>query len=508
MRMRTVTLTLFLFISLLMLPVTALAKTVWQTMDSGTSVPLYALWGTRADNVYAVGRDGTTLRFNGTDWSHITPATTNSLYALHGRNDKDIYAVGQNGTILHYDGSSWDNETSGTTADLHTVWCSDAVTVFAAGNIFKGNIWQPALLKKKSPGGWVQDNNTTEIIDNIYGLWGTEDNGTYAVGQRGLYLKGSSFYPQTRPTDNDLYAIWGSNAGTIFAVGADGTLCRKFRNNWIVFGPEVTGTVSPLYGIWGQGSNGFYAVGFAGTIINLDTDESIRNLTTPTKYTLNAVWGVADQVVFAAGDGGTILRLGIDPDGDRIISKYDNCPGKFNPLQLISPNQSGIGNACDDTPTVSINVNLPSLSGYATPVYTELLDTDDDGIPDEKDKCPNVKDPNNRCAVTVAEEIVLSAVRRPGVVIVEWTAISEDNVLGYRIYRSRGNTNDFGEISDTMIPSKGAIEITTSYSFDDRTAKPGRIYRYKLIEIGTDGSTREHGPVIPTRAALLNFHKR
>ncbi len=514
MRMRTVTLTLFLFISLWILPGSALSKPVWQILDSQTTVPLYALWGSGTDNVYAVGRDGTILRFNGTDWSHITPATTNSLYALHGRNANDIYAVGQNGTTLHYDGLYWNPETSGTTADLQAVWCSDSNTVFAAGHIFESGIWQPTLLQKTS-GGWVQENITVStstfsqsIKESIYGLWGTGDNAMYAVGRRGLLITGSPFDSGVRPTDADLYAIWGSTAGTIFAVGAGGTLCRFDGSQWLEFGSDVTGTGSPLYSIWGQGSNEFFAVGFAGTIIHHNAAEKIRNLINPANYTLNAVWGVADQVVFAAGDGGTIIRLSIDPDGDRTISKDDNCPEKFNPRQLDF-DQDNIGNVCDnDPPYVSINLTpCPSISRCATPTYEELVDSDGDDIPDEKDDCPDVNDPTNRCAITFAEEIILSAVRRPGLVTVNWTAISEDNVLGYRILRSRGSTGDFAEITDSLIPAKGTIEITTTYSFEDRTAKPGRLYRYKLIEIGTDGSAREHGPVMPTRAALLNLQK-
>lgn len=74
-------------------------------MTSGTTVILDELWSNSASNVFAVGRNGTILRYNGSSWSSMTSATGNSLYGLWGSSGSDVYAVGDNGTILHYNGS-------------------------------------------------------------------------------------------------------------------------------------------------------------------------------------------------------------------------------------------------------------------------------------------------------------------------------------------------------------------------------------------------------------------
>jgi hypothetical protein len=78
------------------------ALNTYSTMASGTTTPLRAVFGTSDTQVYAVGDNGTILRYDGTSWSAMTSNTTRHLYGVWGLASGEIYAVGQNGTILHY----------------------------------------------------------------------------------------------------------------------------------------------------------------------------------------------------------------------------------------------------------------------------------------------------------------------------------------------------------------------------------------------------------------------
>jgi uncharacterized repeat protein (TIGR01451 family) len=93
---------------------------------------LSGIWGSSGSDVFAVGRAGTILHYDGADWSAMSSGTTEPLYGLWG--SSDVFAVGHRGTILHYDGAAWSPMSSGTTEWLYGVWGSAGTDVFAVGD--------------------------------------------------------------------------------------------------------------------------------------------------------------------------------------------------------------------------------------------------------------------------------------------------------------------------------------------------------------------------------------
>ena len=81
-----------------------------------------------------MGDDSTILHYNGTDWSHMNSGTKDWLVGVWGSKGNDVFAVGTVGSILHYDGSSWSSMNSGTTRILWDIWGSLATDVFAVGD--------------------------------------------------------------------------------------------------------------------------------------------------------------------------------------------------------------------------------------------------------------------------------------------------------------------------------------------------------------------------------------
>jgi len=80
-----------------------------------------------------VGRGGAIVHC---DWESCTPVespTRRSLRAIWGRRANDVWAVGDWGTVLHWDGSSWAHADSGTWADLYTVWGNAAGDLWIGG---------------------------------------------------------------------------------------------------------------------------------------------------------------------------------------------------------------------------------------------------------------------------------------------------------------------------------------------------------------------------------------
>jgi hypothetical protein len=68
-----------------------------------------------------------------------------------------------------------------------------------------------------------------------------------------------------------------------------------------------------------------------------------------------------------------------DVDRDSVPDAIDNCPSKYNPLQLDA-NGNAIGDVCDPTPGCG--------TGCGQPICEQEVDTDGDFIRDAIDNCP------------------------------------------------------------------------------------------------------------------------
>src|SRR5258705_4385743 len=75
---------------------------VWSSVPSGTTEILFGIWGTSASDVWAVGNNGTILRYSGTSWSSVSSGTTQLLVGVCGTSASNVLAVGWHGTIVHY----------------------------------------------------------------------------------------------------------------------------------------------------------------------------------------------------------------------------------------------------------------------------------------------------------------------------------------------------------------------------------------------------------------------
>ena len=94
---------------------------VWQNpLPQGNT--FHGIWGSSPSNVFAVGKVGTILHYNGSTWSPIPTGTTKTLTGVWGSSASNVFVVGGNGKILHYNGSNWSPMASGTTTTLNGIW--------------------------------------------------------------------------------------------------------------------------------------------------------------------------------------------------------------------------------------------------------------------------------------------------------------------------------------------------------------------------------------------------
>lgn len=96
---------------------------------------LYGIWGSAADDVYAVGDAGVIVRFDGTSWNVIPSGTGTDLENIWGKSPLSIFVVGDGGLIRYFDGAEWTAMSSRAKWSLHGVFGVGPGRVYAVGDV-------------------------------------------------------------------------------------------------------------------------------------------------------------------------------------------------------------------------------------------------------------------------------------------------------------------------------------------------------------------------------------
>jgi len=205
----------FLFVELLFNP----ASAFFYEMESPTEyVDFNDVWGTAADDVFAVGTGGTIVHYDGEQWSLMESRTTRCLNAVWGVSASDVYAVGNNGTILHYNGNIWESMIGKNDQDLSDIWGLSPEEVYAVG--------ENLSLFRYDGADWSFMNGPSEApIDELHSIWGTSSDNIYVSGGKVgpstvFHYNGTEW--ETVYSNSDSYSpTWSSLWGTgsfMFAV--------------------------------------------------------------------------------------------------------------------------------------------------------------------------------------------------------------------------------------------------------------------------------------------------
>ncbi|MBL8616799.1 MAG: hypothetical protein JNM72_14395 [Deltaproteobacteria bacterium] len=187
---------------------------------------LYGVWGAAPDDVWAVGgfagRWGFLWHFDGTAWSAVPlpddmPVTAEGelpgLFKVWGTAADDVWAVGTHGTALHYDGAAWSVVPTGTEELLFTVHAAgDQVLIVGPATVLEGGVdglvnvtptgagilqgacvdgdgtaivtGQSGTVWSRAPGAdWELDLNATGLSpESLHAAWIDPEGGRWAAG--------------------------------------------------------------------------------------------------------------------------------------------------------------------------------------------------------------------------------------------------------------------------------------------------------------------------------------
>jgi hypothetical protein len=196
-----------------------LAGGEWDTSNALGLHPneLTALWGASRRSLWAVGRGGTVLRFDGASWTQVDVNTTEWLTSVAGHDGDEVWAAGTSGTVLHLAGARWTPVSAGGAAQE---WFT-GVQAPSAGEAWLSS--NSGHLYRATAAGLTAA--PVEASGPLFGLWFSSPSDGWAVGFAGLVLHydGKRWRSVESGTTTDLLAIHG-DAQRIWAVGRAGTL--------------------------------------------------------------------------------------------------------------------------------------------------------------------------------------------------------------------------------------------------------------------------------------------
>jgi hypothetical protein len=261
-------------------------ETGWQQIETGTDAYLFGVWARAPDDVFAVGENGTFLRWQGgatatlmidesaeerfVETAECDPAapadsllseafacqpdlqcnadaaaTTGfrcsglrtfpieeSLKSVRGTAPDEVFAVGERGTIFRYDGARWVREDSGTNRPLSFVFVGGGIWATATDGV---------LMRRNGPSDWDEDSFRVPVPLFLQSVFAINQGDVYAVGMSGRIFRreGGEWSDQVIDEDVHLRGIDGvffdvedpntgefDRARFIWAVGGGGRILR------------------------------------------------------------------------------------------------------------------------------------------------------------------------------------------------------------------------------------------------------------------------------------------
>jgi hypothetical protein len=311
------------------------------------------------NDIKDLSNDGMVRRLAGGDLQLLKTGVNKNIYGVWGTAADNVYAVGAQGTLLHWNGGSWTLQASlgGGTADLRSVYGADATHVWAVGTAgaaaaFNGAVWKAIPMLS----GTANFNGVFAATKSGggYDVWAAAQQGLYRLVESGGQAGLQKFNPT--PYGNYL-GIHGSDAEHVWAVGMTGVIAHWNGQSW----KQQTSTTSiALRSVWAASATSVFAVGEKGQILRYD-GQVWKAMQSPTQQTLASVWGTSDKDVWAAGSRGALLHY------DGVKWKVEKVAGLDKTLSAIWTSSGGDVFALGEQELVLGPILYPPLADMPKP---------------------------------------------------------------------------------------------------------------------------------------------
>ncbi len=293
------------------------------------NTPLFGLWASSPDDVWAVGDEGRVCRFDGAAWHEVDCPTDAHLRAVVRHPDGTLMVAGAQGTVLTLRDGGWTRMRTGTSTHLTGLHADGDGTVYATGGRFNArrNGFAGALLRLRG-GAWTAL-DCDEPLPRLRAVARVGEE-TLAIGDHGTVarVEGDRLVTERADTRRDLYALAAAGGRRALCVGDGGAVVERTTVPAAALpaldaGAAPVGRASPweavggcptdrvLWSVWGDGDQ-VVAVGDEGAIVAFEGGRWLTH-PAPSPLHLHGVWGRRADQVYAVGDFATVIEF----DGSR-----------------------------------------------------------------------------------------------------------------------------------------------------------------------------------------------
>lgn len=266
---------------------------LWEKLETGVDVELKSMHGLSPNDVWAVGRNGTVIRFDGTKWEKQPSGTSNNLTSVWAASANDVWMVGESKSVLRWNGTTISVVDAPQT--FTHVMGSSANEVFFCGSAglyaFSNGAFQ-AFPRARCSGLFKFDNGVVALM---------EDREVHRLSTAGssLLMTLPDTYSQRGLAMVSTSDVWEFNSSSKSVLRYGGAQARE-----LVLPTDMSvhaAFVRSANDVWLVGGNG-YAAHFDGTELKLKVagDYSAPEL--------QSVWG-SGNITFAVGSNGWAMRL-------------------------------------------------------------------------------------------------------------------------------------------------------------------------------------------------------
>jgi hypothetical protein len=319
-------------------------------------------------------------------WVVVPPVTAQELRDVDMVSSNFGWAVGENGTVLKYDGVSWQLVDISTTQTLVDVYMLSATN----GYIIAWGVSAGADIYHYDGTSWSHQYTAPGSLNRMDG---SSPNNIWAVGLNlTVHWDGSSWSPVSIPVDRQLFGVIVPSASEAWAVGQyepvsmHGLILHNTSGTWVqVASPasqtifDGTKTKAPPYDAWAAGYNG----SIESYVLRYDGSQWMRVLTNTwqldrlSMLTASEGWAMSSVTRDIAHYDGVQWSLVPNPatsyiDSIYMVSPYDGwiVGGAGTTLHYVDTPPTATATATVSATPTRTATGAPGLTATATATAT------------------------------------------------------------------------------------------------------------------------------------------
>jgi len=259
------------------------------------------------DRMFVVGMGGVVYAMKDRKWEDLKAPTGTDLYAV-GAARGEVFAAGKGGAILYWNGEGWRVEFTGVKYDLYGIWFTNAAGPYVVGSA--------GMMLYRQGGVWMS-RQIAYPSSTLYAMYRDPTGQMIAVGTRGLITTSheNDTWQIQMTNENvdpprDLYAVAALGPKSVYVVGQKGAVFAFNGRRWTAAkkdGPYNTNVDLYAAAAWNDadGTARILAMGADGKGLILQ-DKSFVDAFAGLHSGLKALACLSDEVV-AAGQDGVVL---------------------------------------------------------------------------------------------------------------------------------------------------------------------------------------------------------